>query len=149
MSLFRPFTIIFWEWKASDAQTLVQDNSQEYVYRFAHEWANIQYAFIIFILTKCCSTKIGKKTFSEREKMFSKNGAVFCILKNIRHWIIDFGSAVCPQIFILGIFYTKTFFPCSKGLDKELIFLAFFLHLPTMISMTKTENRDFVFIFQI
>ena len=50
-----------------------------------HEWANIQYAFIISILTKCCSTRIGKKTSSEREKMFSKNGAVFCILENIRH----------------------------------------------------------------
>ena len=121
MSLFRPFTIIFWEWKATDAQTL----AQEYVYRFAHEWANIQYAFIIFILTKCCPTKIGNKTFSEREKIFSKNGAVFCVSKNIRHWIFEFGSAVCPQIFDLGIFYAKTFFPVAKVWIKRSFFRPF------------------------
>ena len=125
MSRFRPFTIIFCKWKAADAQTLVQDNSQEYVYRFAHEWANIQYAFIIFILTKSGFTKIEKKTFSEREKMFSKNGAAFCILKNIRHWIFDFGSAVCSRIFVLGIFYAKTFFPVAKVWIKRSFFRPF------------------------
>ncbi len=40
-------------------------------------------------------------------------------------------------------------FSRGKGLVKELIFLAFFLHLPTTITMTKTENTDFAFIFKI
>ena len=43
-------------------------------------------------------------------------------------------------------FLCKNIFSRGKGLDKEVIFLSFYLHLPTM---TKTENRDFAFIFQI
>ena len=125
MSLFRPFTVIFWEWKATDTQRFFQDTSQGYVCRFSHEWAKIQYASIILIPTRHSSLKIGKKTFSEREKMFSKNGAVFCILKNIRHWIFDFGSAVCSRIFVLGIFYAKTFFPVAKVWIKRSFFRPF------------------------
>ena len=59
-------------------------------------------------------SKWGKKTFSEREKINLKNGAVFANLKKIRHWIIDFGSAVFSPILILGIFYANYFFPVRK-----------------------------------
>merc|ERR1739838_194078 len=37
----------------------------------------------------------------------------FCILKNIRHWIINFGSAVCSQIFDFCIYYANLFFPAK------------------------------------
>ena len=57
------------------------------------------------------------------------------------------GTNCNKRIFDLGIFYAKTFFSRGKGLDKEVIFLSFFLHLPTTITMTKTENRDFALIF--
>ena len=91
---------------------------------------NLVWLYHIFIPTKHNSLKIGKKTFSEREKMFNKNSAVFCILKNVRHWIIDFGSAVCPKIFILGIFYTKTFFPVAKVWIKSSFFWHFSCSYP-------------------
>ena len=78
MGLYRPFTIIFWVRKAADAQTLVQDNSQEYVYQVAHEWANIQYAFIVFILTKRGFTKIEKKRhFLSGKKCLAKIALFF------------------------------------------------------------------------
>ena len=46
-------------------------------------------------------------------------------------------------------FLCKNIFSRNKGLDEEVIFLSFFLHLPTTITMTKTENRDFALFFQI
>ena len=63
---------------------------------------------------------------------------------NIRFWECRISSDFRFLHFLYKIIFSR-----DKGLDEELIFLAFFLHLPTMITMTKTENRDFVFIFQI
>ena len=81
MSLFRPFTISFCKWNATDAQTLTQDISQGYVCRFSHEWAKIYYAFIIYIPTKYSSLKIEKAKISEREKInLNKFGQLRCVL---------------------------------------------------------------------
>ena len=55
--------------------------------------------------------KSGKKTFFVREKTNLPPTTFFCILKNIRHEIINFGSAVCSQIFDFCISYANLFFP--------------------------------------
>ena len=51
--------------------------------------------------------------------------------------------------FCFGHFLCKNIFSRGKGLDKKVIFSSLFLHLPTTITMTKTENRDLALIFQI
>ena len=63
---------------------------------------------------------------------------------NIRFWECRMSSDFCFRHFLC-----KNIFSRGKGLDKKVIFSSFFLHLPNTITMTKTENRDFVFIFQI
>ena len=76
--------------------------------------------------------KSGKKTFLAREKTNLPPTTFFCILKNIRHQIINFGSAVCSQIFVFCISYANLFFPCKICLDEEAVFSSFLLHLPTI-----------------
>ena len=120
MSLSRPFTIIFCEWKATDTQRFFQDTSQGYVCRFSHEWANIQYAFIISILTKCCSTRIGKKTSSEREKCLAKMALFFAFWRTYGTEYLILGVP-----YVLGILYAKTFFPVAKVWIKRSFFRPF------------------------
>ena len=63
---------------------------------------------------------------------------------DIRFWECRISSN-----FVFRHFLCKLIFSRGKGLDKEVIFLSFFLHLPTTITMTKTQDRDFALIFQI
>ena len=65
---------------------------------------------------------------SSLKLQFEENTAL-----NIQLWVCCISSD-----FFLGIFYTNQIFPRS-----------FFLFLPTMITMIKTENKDYIFIFRI
>ena len=81
--------------------------------------------------------------------MLSKNGAVFLRFEehaalNIQFWECRMFSDFCFRHFLC-----KNIFSRGKGMDKKVIFSSFFLHQPTTITMTKTENRDFALIFQI
>ena len=145
MSLFSPFTIIFWEWKAADAKTTLKSMSIDLHMSGRTFSMPLSYLFS----QNAVPPELEKKHLLSGKKCLAKMALFFCILKNIRHWIFDFESAVCSQIFVLGIFYAKTFFPVAKVWTKRSFFLSFFLHLPTTITMTKTENRDFALIFQM
>ena len=88
-----------------------------------------------------------KKSFSEQEKINLKNG--FLHFEKNTALDIRFWECRIFSDFVFRHFLCKIIFSRGKGLDKELIFLAFFLHLPTTITRTKTENEDFASIFKI
>ena len=52
-----------------------------------------------------------KKTFLAREILDKENGQLFCILKNIRFFLIYFFNSVCSRFFDLWIYYTNLKFP--------------------------------------
>merc|ERR1739838_1097796 len=79
---------------------------------------------LALVLQNWGKNKSGKKTFLVREKTNLPPTSFFCILKNIRHWIINFGSAVCSQIFDFCISYANLFFPARYVHEEKKRFLA-------------------------
>merc|ERR1739838_502224 len=91
---------------------------------------------LALVLQNWGKNKSGKKTILVREKANLPPMTFFCILKNIRHWIINFGSAVCSQIFDFCISYAKLLFPARYVHEGKSYFLALF----HTIVLTKDVN---------
>ena len=88
-----------------------------------------------------------KKTLAAREIANLPPRAEICISKNMALIYYDFGRRPCFQFFDFCISHANLLFHPKGVAMKKWFFHHFFCLYPHSLTMTKTENRDFAFIF--
>ena len=88
-----------------------------------------------------------KKTLAARENTNLLSRAKICISKNMALIYYDFRKRLCFYFFYFCISHTNLWFHLQGVVIKKWFFHHFFCVYALLITMTKTETRDFVFIF--